>query len=182
MGVLGVPNKNFSNLTIPLILLLIFFPSSKASFLDGLKNAWDTLVVGYPFTSTLQLTNRINGGPLTITCVLDEGIRKMATIKTGQTFSFDFQQRSPDRNNMMCFLLQRRKPLGWFFPFYYGIGQCKWVSSIWSKYRKLCIRQLYLKHAEGAARYNGKLERFNYRPIESKHWGYMFFPGLKPSQ
>ena len=31
----------------------------------------------------------------------------MATIKTGQSFSFEFTERSPERNNMMCFLWQR---------------------------------------------------------------------------
>ncbi|GMY19972.1 hypothetical protein FCV25MIE_15213, partial [Fagus crenata] len=172
MDALGGPNKNFGNLTLPLILVLIFFPSSKAGFLDGLKNAWGNLVDGYPFTSTLQLTNHIKGGPLSIACVLDEGIRKMATIKPGQTFSFEFQERSIERNHMMCFLWQpRRKEIGWFFPLWYGTGPCEKVhNNIWSKKRNICKRQLYPKHAKGAIRFNRQFERFDYEPINGK-WG-----------
>ena len=68
--------------------------------------SWNSFAHPYPFTSTLKLTSHIPGS-LRIACVLDEGIRKMATIKTGQSFSFEFTERSPERNNMMCFLWQR---------------------------------------------------------------------------
>lgn len=182
MGLLGGPNKNFSHFTIPFALLLIFFPSSKAGFFDGIRNTWDNIMTGgYPFTSTLQLTNHVNGRPLTIICVLDEGSRKTATIKAGQTFSFEFQELGIKRNSMMCFLWQPRKMIGWFFPLWYGTGPCKKVSKIWSKNRNLCQRQLYLKHAKGAIRFNKQYERFYYAPMKSEYWGYIINPGSKPS-
>ena len=172
--------ENFSKFTFFLYFLLIFLPSSNGGFLNGLKNAWDNLVDGFPITSTMQLTSHVNH-PLSVACVLDEGIRKAAIIKPGQTFSFKFQERSVERNHMMCFLWHRGiKELGWFYPLYYGTGPCKHLATnIWSKDRKICKRNLYSNHALGAVRYNGETETFKYAPIKDKWWT-VVYPSTKP--
>ena len=178
MGTLG---NNISNFMVPLILLLIFVPSSESGILDKLKTAWNNVANPYPFTSTLQLTSHIRGS-LRVACVLDEGIRKMATIKTGQSFSFQFKERSADRNNMMCFLWQRGKEIGWFYPLYFGTGPCDNATpSIWTtKYRNLCKRHLYTDRVVGSVRSNGQTEIFPYAPIKDKFL-LIAYPALKPS-
>ena len=178
MGLLCGPNKAFSNFTFFLFVLLIFLPSSKCGVFDGLKRAWHNLVIDYPFTSTMQLTSHVNR-PLAVACVLDEGIRKVGTIKPGQTFSFQFQEVSAERNRMMCFLWQRGKEVGWFSPLYYGSSACKQLApNIWSKSKKLCKRQLFLKHATGGIHYDGEIEKFKYSPMKDKWWKAAF---AKPS-
>lgn len=180
MGAFGGPRDKFSNFMVPLILLLIFVPSSESGFFLGLKNAWKNIGNPFPFTSTMELTSHIPGS-IRVACVLDEGIRKIATIKTGQTFSFEFRERSIERNNMMCFLWQRGREIGWFYPLLYGTGPCKNVTPhIWSKFRRLCKRQLYPTHVLGAVRTNGRTEEFTYDPIKDKLW-LVVYPALKPS-
>ena len=160
MGLLGGPNKKFINFTFLLFFLLIFLPLSKGGFLIDLKQVWHNLVNGYPFTSTMQITSHINR-PILVACVLDEGIRKAGTIKPGETYSFEFQERSMERNHMMCFLWYRRKEIGWFSPLLYGTGPCKELSPIWSKRRKICRRQLYSNHATGVSDTMEKLKHLN---------------------
>lgn len=174
MGLLYGPNKAFGNFTFLLFFLLILLPSSKGGFFNGLKRAWHNLVTDYPFTSTIQFTSHVNR-PLAIACVLDEGIRKVGKIRPGQTFSFEFQERSMERNHMTCFLWQRGKEIGWFHPLYYGTSPCKQLApNIWSKSKKLCKRQLYSKHVTGAVRYNGEIETFIYAPMKDKWWSAVF--------
>jgi len=181
MGAFVGPRNNISNFMVPFILLLIFVPSSESGFFDKLKTAWNNFANPYPFTSTLKLTSHIRGS-VRVACVLDEGIRKMATIKTGQSFSFEFKETSAERNHMMCFLWQRGKDIGWFYPLYFGTGPCKNVTpNIWkNKYRNLCTRQLYSNHALGALRYNNELENFPYSPTKDKFW-WIVYPAGKPS-
>lgn len=176
MGVFG----NFSNFMVPLILLLIFVPLSESGILEGLKNAWKNMGNPFPFTSTMQLTSHIPGS-VRVACVLDEGIRKMGTIKTGQSLTFEFREKGFERNNMMCFLWQRGRAIGWFYPLYYGTGPCDNVTpNIWSKFKNLCKRQLYLKHATGALRSNRETENFPYAPIKD-NWWLIIYPASKPS-
>lgn len=105
----------------------------------------------------------------------------MATIKTGQSFSFEFTERSPERNNMMCFLWQRHKQIGWFYLLYYGTGPCEDVTpNFWSKNRNLCKREIYPNYAVGALGTNHKFEYFPYAPIGDKWW-FIVYPGGKPS-
>lgn len=105
----------------------------------------------------------------------------MATIKTGQSFSFEFTERSPERNNMMCFLWQRHKQIGWFYPLYYGTGPCEDVTpNFWPKNRNLCKREIYPNYAVRALGTNHKFEYFPYAPIGNKWW-FIVYLGGKPS-
>ena len=180
MGPFDSKNRNF--LVMSLIVLLFLVPGSEGGILgnlkhawhnawgnvrQGLRNAWDNIRDKYPITNVLELNSHIPGGPLHVSCSLDDGSKREGDFEPGKPFYIEVIERENKRNYMECNLWQQGKEIGFFFPFFHGTTACVNIyNSLWVKAKYICKRQLYPTHVEGGVLYDGEREIFYYQPID----------------
>ena len=180
MGPFDSENRNF--LAMSLFVLLFLVPASEGGILGnlvkhawhnawgsvrhGLRNAWDNIRDKYPITQVLELNTHIPGGPLHVSCSLDDGSKREGDLEPGRPFHIEIVEWENKRNYMECNLWQHEKEIGTFIPFFYGPSACVNISpSIWVRAKYICKRQLYSTYVEGGVKYNGEKEIYYYLPI-----------------
>ena len=179
MGTFNSKNSKFHAMLLFVLLFLV--PASEGGILDnlkhawhnawgkvrqGFKNAWDNTRDEYPITQILELNSRIPGGPLHVSCSLDDGSKREGGFEPGRPLNIEVIEWENKRNYMKCNLWQNGKEIGLFLPLIYGSSACEKISpSIWVRAKYICKRQLYPTYINGGVQYNGEKEIYYYQPI-----------------